>query len=633
MSDNSSPEQAPTRRELRAQTKAQEIVKPVPTDGTALISMEYAQPPATPPTDDVAVQTDTSAHTATPATGGVAVAAPPTTGAPTNLTPPSPLSVGDQPKRKRGSRTTANRGSARAGAAIGALIVGVAAVTTYLATSPNDLPLTFISGPANGSETHAADASFTVSASNSKQLQCKLDSGNWYECDPDIYFSDLTDGTHTLQVKSLTSASETPIVTRSWTVNSSAAAASFEDGPQAGATTWTQPVNYTLAKDTPETKLSCRIDEEDWQPCTTSLQVDGLSPGKHIISVRGESPKVGTTTTTRTLVVADETISAEKNPVIPLNPTGQDAMDGIVGNADRGADKPAHTPKPQPTQKPTVDAAQPGQPTKPAQPKKPAQPAQPAQGGGTKYGVPPGTSLRVHQGDLTITKAGTHISGVDVRGFVRIKAPNVTFENSIVRGDTKQKRSIAMIASEHPGVRIKNVTLSPVKQSVYIDGIKGYGFTASNMLIKNVVDSVLIFGSNSAVKNSYLHSNAHFASDPHQGGGASHDDGVQVEGGKNITISGNRIEGAFNAAIQVTQNRGKTENLKITNNYLSGGGCTINISEKGKGSLPGLVIGDNKFGTSREHKCGIVSPPSTVPKAWGNTYAANGEPVRIRRGT
>ena len=41
-------------------------------------------------------------------------------------------------------------------------------------------------------------------------------------------------------------------------------------------------------------------------------------------------------------------------------------------------------------------------------------------------GVPAGTRLRVHRGDLVITKAGTHIDRMDIHGFVVVKAPRVS---------------------------------------------------------------------------------------------------------------------------------------------------------------------------------------------------------------
>ena len=51
-------------------------------------------------------------------------------------------------------------------------------------------------------------------------------------------------------------------------------------------------------------------------------------------------------------------------------------------------------------------------------------------------GVPAGTVLTVYNGDLTITTAGATYSGLDIHGYLRIQAPNVTVKNSIIRGGT-----------------------------------------------------------------------------------------------------------------------------------------------------------------------------------------------------
>lgn len=186
--------------------------------------------------------------------------------------------------------------------------------------------------------------------------------------------------------------------------------------------------------------------------------------------------------------------------------------------------------------------------------------------------------------------------------------------------------------SEQPGVVLENLTLSPTTPSVYIDGVKGYGFTARALEINNVVDSVLIFGSHTTVEGSWLHSHRHFASDPHQGGNPSHDDGIQVEGGDHITLRNNVVEGMHNAAIMVTQNRALTRHLLIEGNSLSGGGCTVNIAEKGKGPLVNLQIANNIFGSSRISKCPIITPKSTAIQAEGNSYSSSGEPANIRYG-
>ncbi|MDT0994055.1 hypothetical protein, partial [Pseudomonas aeruginosa] len=47
-------------------------------------------------------------------------------------------------------------------------------------------------------------------------------------------------------------------------------------------------------------------------------------------------------------------------------------------------------------------------------------------------GVPAGTALKGITGDLVVTTPGQVVDAVDVRGFIKVKAPNVTIKRSIV---------------------------------------------------------------------------------------------------------------------------------------------------------------------------------------------------------
>lgn len=250
-------------------------------------------------------------------------------------------------------------------------------------------------------------------------------------------------------------------------------------------------------------------------------------------------------------------------------------------------------------------------------------------------GVPAGTVLTRRDGDLTITTPGTVIDGLDIHGFVTIKAADVTIRRSIVRGGvaalTSGNRSL--ITSTYPGVLIEDTELAPEFPSVRIDGLKGYGFTARRLNIHDAVDNALIWGDNTTIENSYLHHNRHYATDPNQGGGPSHDDSIQVQGGTSIRIAGNTLTGAYGAALQVTQDVALTTNLTYTGNWADNGGCTTNISEKGKGPLKGLTITANKFGTTtRVTDCPVILPATTAAIATinTNTYQATGLPARIR---
>jgi hypothetical protein len=246
-------------------------------------------------------------------------------------------------------------------------------------------------------------------------------------------------------------------------------------------------------------------------------------------------------------------------------------------------------------------------------------------------GVPSGTTLKVHNGDLSVTKAGTVIDGLDIRGFLTINAPNVTVRNSIIRGRSTQRQT-NLVSSKQPGFVIEDSELAPSSPSPNIDGLKGYGFTARRLNIHDTVDGVFIYGSDTTVEHSWIHSNRHYQNDPNQGGTPSHDDSIQVQGGTNIRLIGNRIQGAFNAGLMITQDASRLSNVQFVGNWADGGGCTVNVAEKGRGPIQGLVVNNNRFGrNTRVPDCPVIAPSTTPMVAEGNVYADNGQPARIRR--
>lgn len=263
-----------------------------------------------------------------------------------------------------------------------------------------------------------------------------------------------------------------------------------------------------------------------------------------------------------------------------------------------------------------------------------ATPAQAAVAGSTTTGVPSGTALKIHNGDLTITTPGQVISGLDVRGLVKIAAANVTIKNSIIRGrSVTAPTALINNLSGYSGLNITDTELSPSVASPYMNGIYGYNFTATRLNIHGVIDGIHITGSNVTLTNSWLHDNTHYTSDPVQGGTPSHDDSIQIQKGDNIKVTGNTISGSYSAAVMITQDRGKVSNFTFTGNRADGGKCTINIAQKTFGPLSGVKIQDNKFGrNTRLANCAIIAPTTTATQNIRNYYTPDGTLVVVRKG-
>src|SRR5690606_4938498 len=155
--------------------------------------------------------------------------------------------------------------------------------------------------------------------------------------------------------------------------------------------------------------------------------------------------------------------------------------------------------------------------------------------GAHNTGVPAGTDLTVHEGDLTITEDGTVVEGLDVRGFITVRAKDVVIRDSIVRGrDTDSYKGLVVADTDGGSVTIEDTELAPTKASPWIDGIRGWNITARRVNVHDVIDAVHIYGPNVTIEDSWLHDNAHFTNDPNWDGGPSHDDSIQIQVGKNI---------------------------------------------------------------------------------------------------
>ena len=248
-------------------------------------------------------------------------------------------------------------------------------------------------------------------------------------------------------------------------------------------------------------------------------------------------------------------------------------------------------------------------------------------------GVPAGTKLTVRNGDLVITTAGAHYDSLDIHGFVVVEAPNVKITRSIIRGGTAtgNRGLVTNTDASATNFVIEDSTLLPSHPNVWLDDLKGANFTARRIDASGGVDAVKVHGNNVLVEDSYLHGTHYYASDPNQNGGPTHNDGVQVLGGSNISVLGNTIIGGDNAALQVTQDYARLTGFTFRGNWVDGGSCTLNLSNKGASALGPIAVSSNRFGTNSSRAgCAIVRTSATTVSGSGNVWDASGAAVSIR---
>ena len=242
-------------------------------------------------------------------------------------------------------------------------------------------------------------------------------------------------------------------------------------------------------------------------------------------------------------------------------------------------------------------------------------------------GVPPGQTLEVHHGDITVTEPGTVIEGLDVHGFITVEAHDVTIRRSIVRGGEATYNRGVITNYGHPGLVVEDVDIIPAHPTVWQDGVKGSDFTLNRVHVTGNVDSVKVHGGGHVlIQNSLLEYTSYYEHDPNQDGEPTHNDGVQILDGTDIVIVNNTIRGQQNLPILGAANKGDTTGLVIAGNWLDGGHCTVKLEELNGKQLEATIT-DNVFGPNRAVEgCEINITSGSEVVARGNV-AQGGERV------
>ncbi|NKX92507.1 hypothetical protein HF995_04330 [Sanguibacter hominis ATCC BAA-789] len=338
--------------------------------------------------------------------------------------------------------------------------------------------------------------------------------------------------------------------------------------------------------------------------------------------LRGRRPPVAPTTgPTPPTATAPPTTRPTTAPPTP-GPTSTPSSTPTATEPD-----PSTSPTKAPTKTPNPTKAPPT--TTPPAPKPPAT----SRPDGSSTGVPAGTKLKVHEGDLTVTQRGAVVDRLDVRGAIRVQASDVTIKNTIVRGrPVSSIFHLVQISENARGTRIVDSEIFGANPSPYVMGVVGSSFTLERVNIHTVIDQVTIIGKDVTIKSSWLHDNLSYAQDPNHNGGPSHDDNIQIQVGSNLLVTGSRLEGSSSAAVMITQGRGKVSGTTVENSWIDGGSCSVNIAELNQGPLSGLTFRNNVFGTSTRHPyCALLVPSTTTVTQSGNSFA-DGTVFRVSKG-
>lgn len=171
-------------------------------------------------------------------------------------------------------------------------------------------------------------------------------------------------------------------------------------------------------------------------------------------------------------------------------------------------------------------------------------------------------SLTTVNGDITVTVAGTEITGKYVIGRIRVQAANVWIHDNIVIGNGYSVGDTALVDCNSPScvnalIEFNTLNQVPATGNVYHNAVIGHDYTAQRNNISAVIDAFGVYNNNAGyqtgptnviIRGNYVKDLSYFSPDPNHGDNRSHNDGVQIQGGTGCQIYGN----TFNAIVSTT---------------------------------------------------------------------------------
>jgi hypothetical protein len=198
------------------------------------------------------------------------------------------------------------------------------------------VPTTTITDGPSGA-TASSVASFEFESNDATAgFECRLDgTGDWEECSSPQLYADVSDGSHTFEVRAADSAGNVDASpdSRTWTVDTTAPETTIVTSPQNPTALTSAGFTFT-SPDDPNATFECNLDGAGWQGCNSPQNLTNLAPGQHTFKVRAtdalnntdQTPAHRTWTIDTTAPVA--TIdSGPQNPTASGNGTFQFSSD------------------------------------------------------------------------------------------------------------------------------------------------------------------------------------------------------------------------------------------------------------------------------------------------------------------
>lgn len=243
----------------------------------------------------------------------------------------------------------------------------------------------------------------------------------------------------------------------------------------------------------------------------------------------------------------------------------------------------------------------------------------------TNSGVPSGVTLRAVNGDLNISTAGTVVDAVDVHGFIRVQANNVRITRSRVRGrgTTYISPALIVVSAGVTGTVIEDCEIACDNPQYWQAGVNGSNYTARRCDVHDVIDAFDVDNGNVLIEACFMHDLTFFSNSPNHANdkvhpGWTHNDGVQISGGSNVTIRGNNFQtyaslttgstpsdhlhdrasgwNNYGASITCSPDKSPISNLLVELNWFDGGDANFQANYRPTAPYTLGTIRNNRFG-------------------------------------
>lgn len=226
----------------------------------------------------------------------------------------------------------------------------------------------------------------------------------------------------------------------------------------------------------------------------------------------------------------------------------------------------------------------------------------------TTTGVPDGTSLTPHSGDLTTTSNGQVIDSLNVSGTIMVVHTNVTVR--------KCRALEVFVDTGGDGITIEDCDIVGGAGNSAISLVNSNNATIQRCDISGVENGIWLEANGCQILDNYVHDLA----DP--GNIDPHFDGIDCQvGGDDCTIDHNNF--ALAQDVSSTLKLKAATNFTVNNNRLNGGTYIVYFEVGASGN----VVTNNLFG---QHLFGYVSGDGAEQnQTYSGNYDQNGNPLTL----